>query len=145
MNVEVWFVALGSELAGNAGMKAFLAEHGTELRGSVIINLNALGAGDLSLIEKEGKYRRVSASSRMKRYMKKASQATGIDSSTASIKWSESASSVALRHGFQAMSIVGMDGSKPAYFGQGDDVLENIDPDTLYRNSDFVMELLKNI
>ena len=43
------------------------------------------------------------------------------------------------------MSIVGMDGSKPAYFGQGDDVLENIDPDTLYRNSDFVMELLKNI
>lgn len=145
VNVEVWFVALGSELAGNAGMKAFLAEHGTELRGSVIINLNALGAGDLSLIEKEGKYRRVSASSRMKRYMKKASQATGIDSSTASIKWSESASSVALRHGFQAMSVVGMDGSKPAYFGQGDDVLENIDPDTLYRNSDFVMELLKNI
>lgn len=145
VNVEVWFVALGSELAGNAGMKAFLAEHGTELRGSVIINLDALGAGDLSLVEKEGKYRRVAASSRMKRYMKKAGQATGTDSSTASIKWAESASSVALRHGFQAMSIVGMDGSKPAYFGQGDDVLENIDSETLYRNADFVMELLKNI
>ncbi|WP_180326545.1 aminopeptidase [Raoultibacter phocaeensis] len=145
VNVEVWFVALGSELAGNAGMKAFLAEHGTELRGSVIINLNALGAGDLSLIEKEGKFRRVSASSRMKRYMKKASQATGLDSTTASITWSESASSVALRHGFQAMSIVGMNGAKPAYFAQGDDVLENIDPDTLYQNADFVMELLKNI
>lgn len=145
VTVEVWFVALGSELAGNAGMKAFLAEHGTELRGSVIINLNALGAGDLSLIEKEGKFRRVSASSRMKRYMKKAGQATGIDSTTASIAWSESASSVALRHGFQAMSIVGMDGAKPTHFAQGDDVLENIDPETLYQNADFVMELLKNI
>ena len=43
------------------------------------------------------------------------------------------------------MSIAGMDGSKPAFFAQGDDVLENVDPDTLYRNSDFVMELLKNI
>lgn len=145
VNVEVWFVALGSELSGNAGIKAFLAEHGTELRGSVIINLDALGAGDLSLIEKEGKFRRVSASSRMKRYMKKASQATGVEFSTAPIAWTESASSVALRHGFQAMSIAGMDGSKPAFFAQGDDVLENVDPDTLYRNSDFVMELLKNI
>lgn len=145
VNVEVWFVALGSELAGNAGMKAFLAEHGNELRGSVIINMTALGAGELSLIEREGKFRRVAASSRMKRYMKKASQATGIESTTASIKWSESASSVALRHGFQAMSIAGMDGSKPAYFAQGDDVLENIDPETLYRNAEFVMELLKNI
>ena len=145
VNVEVWFVALGSELAGNAGMKAFLAEHGNELRGSVIINMTALGAGELSLIEREGKFRRVAASSRMKRYMKKASQATGIESTTASIKWSESASSVALRHGFQAMSIAGMNGSKPAYFAQGDDVLENIDPETLYRNAEFVMELLKNI
>ena len=99
----------------------------------------------MSLIEKEGKFRRVSASSRMKRYMKKAGQATGIDSTTASIAWSESASSVALRHGFQAMSIVGMDGAKPAHFAQGDDVLENIDPETLYQNADFVMELLKNI
>lgn len=145
VNVEVWFVALGSELAGNAGMKAFLAEHGTELRGSVIISIDALGAGELSLIEKEGKYRRVAASSRMKRYMKKAGQATGLSSSTASIKWTESASSVALRHGFQAMSIAGMDGSKPAYFAQGDDVLENIEPDILHQNADFVMELLKNI
>lgn len=145
VNVEVWFVALGSELAGNAGMKAFLAEHGTELRGSVIINIDALGAGELSLIEKEGKYRRVAASSRMKRYMKKAGQATGLSSATASIKWAESASSVALRHGFQAMSVAGMNGSKPAYFAQGDDVLENIEPDTLYQNADFVMELLKNI
>ncbi|MEG0757948.1 MAG: M28 family peptidase, partial [Raoultibacter sp.] len=145
IDVEVWFVALGSELAGNAGMKAFLAEHGNDLRGSVIINLNALGNGELSYIEKEGLYRQSKASSRMKRYMKKAGQATGIDPQTASINWTDSAASIALRHGYQAMSVVGMDGSKPAFFAQGDDVFENIDPDTLQGNADFVMELLKNI
>lgn len=145
IDVEVWFVALGSELAGNAGMKAFLAEHGNDLRGSVIINLNALGNGELCYIEKEGLYRQAKASSRMKRYMKKAGQATGIDPQTASIHWADSAASVALRHGYQAMSVVGMDGSKPAFFAQGDDVLENVDPETLHGNADFVMELLKNI
>lgn len=138
-------MALGSELAGNAGMKAFLAEHSTDLRGSIIINLNALGTGTLSFIEKEGKFKQVAASSRMKRYVKKASQASGVPAESTQIRWSESASSVALKHGFQAMSVVGMEGGKPALFAQGDDVLENIDEETITRNADFVMELLKGI
>lgn len=145
INTEVWFVALGSELAQNGGMRAFLTEHHQDLRGSIIIDLDALGAGDLCMIEQEGMYRTVKTSSRMKRYVKKASQATGLSVGGAQIKWKDSASSYAIKQGYQAMHLVGMDGAKPAFFAQGDDVLENIDEQTLESNADFVMELLKNI
>lgn len=145
INTEVWFVALGSELAQQGGMHAFLAEHNQDLRGSIIIDIDAMGAGDLSMIEREGKYRKVKASSRMKRYTKKASQATGLRIDTGAILWEDSAASVAIKQGFQAMHLAGMDGAKPAFYAQGDDVLENIDEETLDNNAEFVMELLKNI
>ena len=145
INTEVWFVALGSELAQHGGMHAFLAEHNQDLRGSIIIDVDALGAGELCMIEREGMYRKAKASSRMKRYTKKASQATGLSIGAASIMWEDSAASIAIKQGFQAMHLVGMDGAKPAFFAQGDDVLENIDEETLNNNAEFVMELLKNI
>ena len=145
INTEVWFVALGSELAQHGGMHAFLAEHNQDLRGSIIIDIDALGAGELCMIEREGMYRKAKASSRMKRYTKKASQATGLSIGAASIMWCDSAASIAIKQGFQAMHLAGMDGAKPAFFAQGDDVLENIDEETLNNNAEFVMELLKNI
>lgn len=141
----MWFVALGSELAQNGGMRAFITEHQQELRGSIIIDLDGLGAGDLCMIEQEGMYRTVKTSSRMKRYIKKASQATGLNVGGAQIKWKDSAASYAIKQGYQAMHLVGMNGAKPAFFAQGDDVLENVDEQTLETNADFVMELLKNI
>lgn len=145
INTEVWFVALGSELTHHDGIHAFLAEHNQDLRGSVIIEIDALGAGDLSLVEREGLYKKVKASSRMKRYAKKASQATGLPIQSAAILWGDSAASTAMKQGFQGMHLAGMDGRKPAYFAQADDVMENIDEETLQNNADFVMELLKNI
>lgn len=145
IDTEVWFVALGSELVNNGGMRAFLAEHAQDLRGSVIIDIDALGAGDLALVEREGSFRSVATSSRMKRYVKKASQATGISVASAQIRWKDSAASYAIKHGYQAMHLAGMAGAKPAFFGQSDDVLENIEEEKLLQNSDFVMELLKNI
>lgn len=145
IDTEVWFVALGSELAQNGGMHAFLAEHAQDLRGSIIIELDGLGAGELSLVEKEGAYRSVAVSSRMKRYAKKASQATGLRVPVITLHLPDSASAYAMKHGYQAMHLVGMDGAKPAYYAQSDDVLENIDAEKLSQNSAFVMELLRNI
>lgn len=145
INTEIWFVALGSELMDNGGMKAFLAEHASEMRGAVVVNLEALGAGDLCSIEKEGLVKQKKASSRMKRYLHRASQASGVTIGSASINWRESAASFALKHRVQAVSLVGMDGTKPAYYGETDDVIENVNGDLLDERADFVVELLKNI
>ncbi len=144
-DTEIWFVALGSELAHNGGMRALMAEHAQDMRGAIIINIEALGSGELSLVEKEGVYRPRSLSSRMKRYIKKTSQETGIEVDSAHLLWKESAASIASRHGYQAMSLVGIEGQKPAKFAQADDIFENIEEESLYRNVEFLFRLLKNI
>lgn len=145
VNVEVWFVALGSECSGDAGMKTFLQTHADELRGSIVINLDSVGAGRLSYLEHEGKVRKTKISTRMKRYLRMAVQATGIDVAASAADWRDTPASVAACHGLQAVTIAGMDGVKPAYMGQGDDVLENIDEGNLERTVDYVMNVVKNI
>ena len=145
ITTEVWFVALGCELSGHNGMKAFLADHADELRGAIIVDLEAMGAGSLSLIESEGTLRKVSVSSRMKRYVKKAAQATGAHVGGATIPWGEGSGAYAAQQGFQAMHLAGMDGIKPAFFGQKDDTIDVVKSDNLSKNVEFVVEMLKNI
>lgn len=145
ITTEVWFVALGCELSGHNGMKAFLSDHADELRGAIIVDLEAMGAGSLSLIESEGTLRKVSVSSRMKRYVKKAAQATGAHVGSATIPWGEGSGAYAAQQGFQAMHLAGMDGTKPAFFAQKDDTIDVVKPDNLSKNVEFVVEMLKNI
>ena len=145
IDAEVWFVALGSELAQNSGMKAFLEAHQSELRGAFIVDIDAIGAGDLTMIEREGFLKPLKASSRMKRYIRKASQATGIKVASGALLAEESAASYAAKHGCQVTHLVGMEGGKPALYGQQDDIVENIDEKKLASNVDFLMELLKNM
>ena len=145
INTEVWFVALGSELEHNGGMRAFLDEHQQDMRGSIIIDLDALGAGDLCVISKEGKLRTVQTPSRIKRYIRKASQASHLSVGESEITWKDSAASYAIKRGYQAMHLCGIKDGKPAYFAQADDVLENTNEETLRKNADFIMELLKII
>ena len=145
INTEVWFVALGSELADNGGIKAFLAAHAAEMRGAVVVNLEALGGGTLSYLEHEGELKQSKCSARMKRFIKKASQASNVHLESADIDWKESPASYAGKHRVQAMSLVGMDGYAPARYAQANDVVENIDVASVDAAADFVVELLKNI
>ena len=145
INTEVWFVALGAELAANGGMNAFLDEHAQELRGAIVIDLDALGAGELTLIEREGTYLPRQASSRMRRLVRKASSAVGLSVGSGTMLWTDSAAACAMRRGCQTMHLVGMENGKPARFGQSDDVAENVSAEVMGANADFVMELLKNI
>ena len=145
INPEVWFVALGAELGGHSGIRAFIAEHEHELRGSIIIELEALGGGDLCMIDNEGGYRVAKTSSRMKRYTRKASQASGVSIGSASLLWKSGVSSYAINHGLQAMHLAGMEGGKPAFFGDKEDTVDNVDEGLLRERVDFVMELLKSI
>lgn len=145
IDTEVWFVALGSQLSGEAGMKAFLQDHASELRGAVVINLEALGDGTLTFMEKEGVSKTCAASSRMKRYIKKASSLTGVSCATSQMLWRESAASVAMSRGVQAMTLAGVSGDKPAHYCDADDTASKVNHSTLERNVEFIMAILKNI
>ena len=145
MELDVWFVALGSEHAGNGGMHAFLSEHAPDLRGAVFINLDSLGAGDFCYLEREGFLLEKSPSSRLRRYVKKAQQACGVPVGSGAVHWRDSAATIAMKRGYQALTLAGMDGSKPAMMGQGDDVIENTDANALYDRIDYVEAMVRSI
>lgn len=145
INTEVWFVALGSELAGHSGMKRFLAEHSQELRGAIVVELDGVGSGDLCYVGKEGGYRKASASSRMGRYVSKASKESGVRVSTTSLPWSDSTASYATSQGVLSMHLAGIESGKVAYAGEKVDSVGNVEEEKLARASDFVIGFLKSI
>jgi len=60
---ELWFVATSAHYVHSCGMRTFLEDYHEELRGALIINLDALGSGDLywSVMEQAGKTYKSSA------------------------------------------------------------------------------------
>ena len=142
-NTEIWFVALGSEMSRHDGVKAFLAEHADDLRGAMVIEVESLGAGELCVASEEGRISPVIASSRVKRYTRAATAATGIAPGSVSLAGYDSASSIIQSAGYQAMHLLGVENGRPALKGSPDDILENIDDLLLDDNVNFLMELLK--
>ena len=143
LDTEVWFVALGAQESGNAGINQFIEAHREDLRGAMIVSLEGLGAGTLGYGNTEGIFKKHSPSTRLKRFLHTASQATGISLAQSDQTWRNSTANAAMAAGLQAVSIMGLDGNKPALYAQSDDVLENIDEELMKRNADFVMEFLK--
>ena len=142
-NTEIWFVALGSEVGLHDGVNAFMAEHSDDLRGAVVVEVESLGAGELCLASDEGRINKVTTSSRMKRFLRGATEATGIAPGSVSLVGFESAACVMQRAGHQAMHLLGVEDGAPALKGSADDVLENVDDLLFDDNVNFLMELLK--
>ncbi len=145
LDTEIWFVALGAEHAGHSGMQALMAEHADELKGAIIINLEALGAGDLTFIEREGFFKPKVVTSRVKRFLNNATQKTGIRYSVASMDSRDTASQYAMTHGLQAFTLMGMENNQAALYGSPDDSIDNIDEEVLKENTSFIMGILKSI
>lgn len=144
VDVEVWFVALGSENAANGGTRAFFEEHADELRGALIVNLEGLGAGAFSQVSTEGTFGAKVASPRLKRLVRKAQKVTGVTFTDASIRWKDSIASLALKKGLNAVTLAGIEKGKPAYIAQGDDVIENVDEEMLHRRIEFIEALVRH-
>ncbi len=144
-NTEAWFVALGSEVDRHDGMRAFLDAYADELRGAIVVELDSLGAGSLSFVEEEGTFLRVKPSSRMKRYVQKASRASGVKAGAVSLSSFDSACAVAVRRGILGMHLVGADGAAAALSSSSQDVFENIDEAKLEEAADFVAEFVKSV
>lgn len=143
-NTEIWFVALGSEVDFHDGIEAFMNAHRSELRGAMVIDVEAIGAGELSIIQEEGLYKRIKTSSRIKRYIQKANRATGRSLGLVSLRNIDSSASVALKGGMQAVHLAGIENGIQALRGNKDDVIENVDEETFERNIDYLMELVRH-
>ena len=110
----------------------------------MIIEVDSVGQGELSVASEEGRFLMVTASSRIKRYTRAAQEATGIRLESLSLAGRESIASIAQKAGFQSMHLFGAENGRPALSGSADDVLENLDEEVLDEHINFLMELLKH-
>ena len=143
-NTEIWFVGIGADGVSHDGARAFIEEHRDELRGSMIIEIESLGAGTLSVASEEGRIRKVTASSRVKRFTRAATAATGIALDSVSLFGTDSIASTMQKAGLKTMHLFGAEDGRPALKGSADDVLENVDEHVLDEQVSFVFELLKS-
>ena len=136
---------MGAEQYSHSGINAFLEEHADEMKGAIIINLEALGAGALSCIEQEGAFKPYKISSRLKRVLRQASERSGVGYHTDRIVSRETPASIAMAQGIQAVTIAGMAEGNTALYSADNDIIENVDQKAFDDVSSFVMVILKSI
>ncbi len=145
INHEVWCVALGAECADHAGSKKFFEMHKDELKGSIFIVLDGLGAGVTTLVEKDGVLKPKQISPRMKRIARSAAKTAGIELDTATMTWTDSLASVVGNNGFSFIHVAGFEQGKPAMLLSKDDIADHIEDEVLQENANYVMEIMRSI
>jgi len=106
---EVWFVATGAEEVGTVGMKAFLAEHGPDLRDAVIINLDNVGSGSVYYVTREGMAKRYDADRRLVGATRRAVREADLPVKGREYRGLSTDATPALARGFRAMSVMAFD------------------------------------
>lgn len=141
---DIWFVALGASDCDHAGMRAFLAEHRKQIRGSFVINLDSVGAGDLTMLSREGLLITRRADRRMLRMMSTIANDLHIPMGKAKYDWSATDATPAMLSSLRAMTIMGTDASGfHALSCTPDDVPENVIPEQAVAVAEAVTELIR--
>ena len=141
---EVWFVATGAEEVGTVGMQAFLDDYGDELRDALIINIDNVGAGQLSWVTAEGMARRYRAAQRIIGLAKRASREREILVKPRVFKGLSTDATPALARGFKAMTLMAFDNSGlPMNWHWKTDTSDNIEPEVVERVADLVTEMIR--
>lgn len=141
---EVWFVATGAEEVGTAGMEAFLAAYGDEIRDALIINLDNIGAGQLSWVTAEGMARRYRANSRLVGLAKRVSREQEILVKPRVYKGLSTDATPALARGYKAMTLMGFDSNGvPVNWHWRTDTIGNVQPELIDRVTDLVTNMIR--
>ena len=144
LDKEVWFVALGASSAGAQGMKNFLELHASELRGSLIINLEAVGAGQIHYIDMEGTGSPNRSDRRLQSLVKKAAkELKGSEMKPKSLEWRNTDATPAMIEGMRAITLMGFaeNGVAPVNWHTAEDTSDIVDENNL----EYVTRLLLNV
>ena len=141
---DIWFVATGASEVNHAGIKAFLKEHQRDIRGAFLINLECVGAGELSVLSREGIRAPRRADRRLLRLLTDVAKDLHIQLGTMAYDWSETESASAMRSRIRSVTITGMDeNDMQAFAASRDDVPENVSPKQVHNVVRLVTELIR--
>lgn len=141
---DVWFVATGASELGHAGVAEFVAEHRKDLRGAFIINLESVGAGELTVLTNEGFGRTRRADRRLVKLIN--SIASDMHMSLAQLKrtWADTEATPCMRRSLRAVTLMGMgDNELPAYASTPDDAPEVVDEEKVVDAVAIINEVIK--
>jgi len=141
---EVWFVATGAEEVGTVGMQAFLEAYGEDLRDAMIINLDNVGAGQLSWVTSEGMARRYRADRRMISLAKRVSREQEILVKPRAYKGLSTDATAALARGYKALTLMAFESTGvPVNWHWKTDTTENIEPEVVERVTALVTHMIR--
>ena len=141
---DIWLVALGSSSLDHAGMTAFLQEYRRSCRGSFVINLDSIGAGQLTMYTNEGVYHSRRADRRLTRLLTNTANDLHIDLVKAGHRWGDTDATNAMRSSMRSVTLAGVDENGiPALSHTADDVIEEVDPRQIKSVSALICELIR--
>lgn len=141
---DIWFVALGASELDHAGMEAFLEEHRKSIRGSFVINLDSIGAGDLTLLAQEGLHGKRRADRRLVRLLMGIAHDLNIPLPTKRYTWAETDVTQAMRSSLRSVTLMGTNhAAVPAQSGTKEDVFETVNHQQVQDVVRLVCELIR--
>lgn len=141
---DIWFVGLGASGLGHAGMKAFLAQHRKQIRGAFVINIDAVGAGELTVFTREGIINSRRADRRMVRSLARTAADLHIGLAQADHEWGSTDATPSMRAHVRSITISGVDPSgMKALSGTPADVIERVNPAQAAQVATLVTEMIR--
>jgi putative aminopeptidase FrvX len=146
-NVETWFLFTTGEEAGLIGMTSFLDENSFEPDETYFINVDQVGAGKIHFTRAEQLLRSSDSSPFLVRLAGEISgQHPEWEVTSEVYRLLPTDQIAALRQGYQAITIVGLDESAiPPHWHQRSDTVESVDLDIVQIAADLTNELIKRI
>lgn len=141
---DIWFVALGASSLEHAGIKSFLAENRAEIRGAFLVNLDCVGAGELTTYSREGLFASRRTDRKVERLLTTVAEDLHIPLARTTHDHGDTDATSAMRSSIRAITITGLSESQvPALSHTVDDVMEEVDPSQVTAVADLVSELIR--
>lgn len=141
---DIWFVALGGSSLGNAGMRAFLARHRSDIRGCFVVNLSCVGAGHLTALKTEGLEETRRADRRMVRLLSGVASDLHVELAQEPHDWEDTDATLAMRSSLRSVTLMGLGpNGLPALSRTADDVEDNVNGDKAAQVAALVTEMIR--
>ncbi|MEA2684497.1 MAG: hypothetical protein QOK05_2825 [Chloroflexota bacterium] len=144
-DTEVLVVATGCEEAGMVGMQNFLRKHHEELARSWIINIDNVGAGDLTYTTREGMLLPHRTGRELTQTAAKVATLPGIEIKGAPFRVMSNDTEPALLRGLEAMTVIATRNGIPVNWHWKTDTFEAIDADTVDMAYRFVEQVVRRL
>jgi hypothetical protein len=144
LDKEVWLVALGASELNQTGVRYFFNRHERQLRGSLLINLLGVGAGDLCFTLLEGEMPSRRTDQRLQNLLAQAAQEIAVPLAPVAFTAFNTDGSVILGKSSRAISLIGMGNGVPMHWRNKDDSVSLLREDKIKTASHLVLETIKN-